>query len=205
MMRLADGAGEVSSWDYSDYYGLTGVEGSTRQWNIKTSAVYGSANGANWELLAVASDVPMRDSAGCWAFDGRGVPNGHTNCNTIASRVAQNAYPFLNNMAGAVSVASGAVLVCEGATITFAKLKLDAAGAGTIKNATFAENGEISVENVQTTDEVVFSGLFDGYATAANVARWTIRENGSITTRRRALVRGNDLRLVRKGICVNFR
>ena len=205
MMRLAEGAGEAASWDYSDYYGLTGVEGGTRQMNIKTSALYGSANGANWELLDLASNVPMRDSTGRWAFDGRGVPNGHTNCNTIASRVAQNAYPFLNNMAGAVSVASGAELVCKGAQITFAKIRLDAAGAGTIRGAAFAAAGELSVENVQTKDEIVFSGLFDGCATAANVARWTIRENGQPTTRRRALVRGNDLRLVRKGICVNFR
>ena len=205
-MRLGEEVGEVASWDYSSYYGTDSQSGvPEQQMIIRSSALYGSANGANWELLDEALNVPKRDNRGLWAFDGRGVPNGHTNCNTIASCVAQNAYPFLNNMAGAVSVASGAVLVCEGATITFAKLKLDAAGAGTIKNATFAENGEISVENVQTTDEIVFSGLFDGCATAANVARWTIRENGSITTRRRALVRGNDLRLVRKGICVNFR
>ena len=107
MMRLAEGAGEAASWDYSDYYGTTGVEGKTKQWNIKTSALYGSANGANWELLDLASNVPMRDNTARWAFDGRGVPNGHTNCNTIATRVAQNAYPFLDNMAGAVSVAPG--------------------------------------------------------------------------------------------------
>ena len=205
MMRLADGADEVSSWDYSDYYGLTGAEGGTRQMNIKTSALIGSANGANWEQLAVASDVPMRDSTALWAFDGRAVTGSHTNCNTIASRVAQNAYPFLNNMAGAVSVAPNAMLVCEGATITFSKIALDADGAGTIRNAAFASDGEISIANAQTRDEISFPGLFDGCGSAANVERWTIRENGGITVRRRALVRGGDLRIVRRGFCVSVR
>ena len=207
MMRLADGAGEVSSWDYSDYYGLTGVEGGTRQMNIKTSALYGSANGANWEQLAVAADVPMRDNKGLWAFDGRSVvtSGGHANCNTIASRVAQNAYPFLNNMVGAVSVASGAVLECLGEQVTFSRLKLDAAGAGIIRGATFATDGEISVENVTTKGEIVFAGLFDGCDATANIGTWTIRENGDITAHRRAFVRGGDLRLVCKGFCVSFR
>ena len=207
MMRLAEGAGEAASWDYSDYYGTTGTEGTTRQWNIKTSALYGSANGANWELLAVAADVPMRADKQLWAFDGRQVvtSGAHTNCNTIASRVAQNAYPFLGNMAGAVSVAPNATLVCEGAQITFAKIKLDAAGAGTIRGAAFAADGEISVENVTTKDEIVFAGLFDGCDATANIGTWDIRENGEITAHRRAFVRGGDLRLVCKGFCVSFR
>ena len=209
MMRLADGADEAASWDYSNYYSATSTTykgGPAWHMNIKTSALYGSANGANWELLAVASNVPMRDSNGIWAFDGRTVNSGiHTNSNTIAARVRQDAYPFLENMAGAVSVAPNATLVCEGATVTFSKIALDVAGAGTIKNATFAANGEISVSNVTTKDDIVFRGLFDGCPTEANVARWTIRENGQVTTRRRTLVRGGDLRLVCKGICVNFR
>ena len=206
MMRLADGAGEAASWDYSSYYGTDSGSGvADQQHIIRSSALYGSANGANWELLDEALDVPKRDNRGLWSFDGRGVALAHTNCNTIASRVGQNVYPFLNNMAGAVSVTSGATLVCEGATITFSKIALDAAGAGTIKNAAFAANGEISVANVQSTAEIVFPGLFDGCDTTANVARWTVRENGSLTTRRRALVRGGDLRLVRKGICISFK
>jgi len=204
-MRLAEGAGEAASWDYSDYYGMTGVAGTTRQYNIKTSALYGSANGANWEQLALAANVPMRADKCQWAFDGRGVPNGHTNCNTIASRVAQNAYPFLNNMAGAVSVASGAVLECQGAQITFSKLKLDAAGAGTIKNAAFAANGEIAVENVQTKDDMVFSSIFAGCTDADNLARWTIRENGNVTSHLRAQVRGGELRLIRNGFVLIYR
>ena len=201
MMRLAEGAGEAASWDYSDYYGTTGVEGTTRQWNIKTSALYGSANGANWELLSLAANVPIRENKQLWAFDGRQVTTtgAHTNCNTIASRVAQNAYPFLPNMSGAVSVASGAVLECQGAQITFSKLKLDAAGAGTIKNAAFAANGEIAVENVQTKADMVFSSLFDGCADVDNLAGWTIRENGKVSTHLRAEVHGGELRLIRNG------
>jgi autotransporter-associated beta strand protein len=202
-MRLADGAGEASSWDYSDYYGLMGTE-DTRQYNIKTSALYGSANGANWEQLAVAADVPMRDNYGRWAFDGRTV-SAHTNCNTIASRVAQNAYPFLNNMAGSVSVAPGAVLVCEGAPIAFSKIKLDAAGSGSIRGATFTEAGEISVENVTMNGEIVFAGLFDDCDATANIGTWVLRENGEITARRKAIVRGSDLRIVCKGFCVSIR
>ena len=208
MMRLADSAGETASWDYSNYYTATSTTssgGSTWQMNIKTSALYGSVNGANWELLAVASNVPMRDNFGYWAFDGRAVNSSHTNCNTIASHAPQNAYPFLSNMAGAVSVAPNATLVCEGATITFSKIALDAAGAGTIKNAAFAANGEISVENVQTKDEIAFVNLFDGCADTSSIERWTVKENGQATTRRRVLVRGGSLRFVRKGICVNFR
>ena len=202
MMRLAAGT-EAASWDYANEHGSSNSSADKRTWVIRSSALYGSANGANWEFLADAPDVPSRTYENYWAFDGRGISN-HTNCNTIASRV-QGAYPFLGNMAGAVSVAPGATLECQGAPVTFSKLALDAAGAGTIRGAAFAASGEISVANVTTKDDIVFSGLFDGCATAANVARWTVRENGQVTTRRRTLVRGGDLRLVRKGICMNFR
>ena len=168
--------------------------------------MYGSANGANWELLAVASNVPMRESKGSWAFDGRTVNSGeHTNSNTIAACVPQNAYPFLGNMAGAVSVAPGATLVCEGATVTFSKIALNVSGAGTIKNAAFAANGEISVANVSSEDVITFEGLFDGCDTAANVANWNIRENGTPSTRYRAYVRNGALRLVCKRLCISFR
>ena len=208
MMRLAEGVEEVSSWDYANYYHATSSAGEgkpTWQMNIKTSALYGSANGANWELLDLASNVPMRAELGRWAFDGRVVTGSHTNCNTIASHVAQDSYPFLDNMAGAVSVASGAVLECQGAQITFSKLKLDAAGAGTIRGAAFAANGEISVENVQTKDSVVFEGLFDGCADEANVVGWTLRVNGTVTSRRTASVRGGTLRIEPKGLIMTLR
>ena len=203
MMRLSEGAKEVASWDYSDYYGSKGKEGETRQENIKTSALYGSANGANWELLDIAEDVTLRDDYGRWAFDG-GAVSSHTNCNTIASRV-QNVYPFLENMAGSVSVASGATLVCKGAPIAFSKIRLDAAGAGTICGAAFAEDGEISIENVQTNDEIIFRGLFDGCTDEGNISGWTILINGNVTSRRSAQVCGGNLRIVGKGFCISLR
>jgi hypothetical protein len=201
MMRLADGAGEASSWDYSDYYGKTTE--TTSNYNIKASALYGSANGANWELLDIAKDVTLRGK-GQWAFDGRGVPNGHTNCNTIASRVL-NVYPFLENMAGSVSVAQGATLVCKGAPIAFSKIRLDAAGAGTICGVAFAEDGEISIENVQTNDEIIFRGLFDGCTGEGNISGWTILINGNVNSRRSAQVCGGNLRIVGKGFCISLR
>ena len=205
MMRLSNGADEVASWDYSDYYGLEGSEGGTRQMNIKTSALYGSANGANWELLAVAANVPMREKKGLWAFDGRTIAGEHANCNTIEARVGQNVYPFLEKMAGTVSVAPGATLICEGAPVAFSKIALDAIGAGTIKNASFAADGEIFIENAQNKDKIAFSGLFDGCDSESNLERWTIREDGNLSVRLRAVVRGGNLRLVRKGFFVSFR
>ena len=203
MMRLADGAGEVASWDYADYYGTTDGVGS-QPYNIKTSALLGSANGADWELLDVAENVPMRNAHACWAFDGRVASVAHTNCNVIASHV-QGSYPFLSNMAGAVSVAPNATLECKGATVTFSKLRLDAAGAGTIRGAAFAANGEISVENVATKSSVVFEGLFDGCSDETNVAGWTLRVNGAVTSRRTATVRGGTLRIDPKGLIMTLR
>ena len=108
-------------------------------------------------------------------------------------------------MAGSVSVAPGAVLVCEGAPIAFSKIKLDAAGSGSIRGATFTEAGEISVDNVTMDGEIVFAGLFDGCEAVANIGTWVIRENGEITARRKAIVRGSDLRIVCKGFCVSIR
>ena len=204
MMRLGDGAGEVVSWDYADYYGTK--DGETREmYNIKTSALYGSANGANWELLDLAENVPMRSQHAYWAFDGR-TANGstHTNCNTVASRV-QGVYPFLGNMAGSVSVASGATLECQGAAVTFSKVRLDAAGAGTIRGAAFAAGGEISVENVETKGVIAFNGLFDGCSGEENVADWTIRVNGSVTSRRRASVRNGTLLIEPMGLIMTIR
>ena len=51
----------------------------------------------------------------------------------------------------------------------------------------------------------MFSSLFDGCADADNLARWTIREDGKVTTHLRAQVRGGDLRLIRNGFCLIYR
>ena len=202
-MRLADDAADAVSWDFANRYKSTDSDENPGA-GIRSSTLYGSANGVDWEVLDSADEVPLRTSANQWAFDGRGVTGSHTNCNTIAAHV-QNAYPFLGNMAGALSVASGATLVCEGAATTFSRLKLDASGAGTIRGATFAENGELSVENVQPDDSLVFAGLFDGCSAEANIAGWTIRENGAVTSRRTASVRGGTLRILRKGLLISIK
>ena len=201
-MRLADNAGDAQSWDYADVQSSKG-DLKAQGMCIKDSSLYGSANGVDWELLDEANDVPIRQYDYSWVLDGRVVGGSHTNCNTIAAYVPQNAYPFLGNMSGAVSVASGATLVCEGATVTFSKLKLDASGAGTIRGAAFAANGEISVENAQSG--VVFAGLFDGCADETNVAGWTLRVNGAVTSRRTATVRGGTLRIDPKGLIMTLR
>ena len=203
-MRLADNAGDAQSWDYANV-NSAGSDINGKGFCTKDSSLYGSANGVDWELLDEANDVPIRQYDYSWVLDGRVVGGSHTNCNTIAAYVPQNAYPFLGNMSGAVSVASGATLVCQGATTTFSKLKLDAAGAGTIRGAAFASNGEISVENVETKDSVVFAGLFDGCADETNVAGWTLRVNGAVTSRRTATVRGGTLRIDPKGLIMTLR
>ena len=202
-MRLADGTGDVVSWDYANAYS-TASDAKSQSFGVRSSTLYGSANGADWERLDDADAVPLASGSYSWAFDGRRSSTGHTNCNVIASHV-QAVYPFFENMVGAVSVAPTAMLVCQGTPVSFSKLALDAAGAGTIKNAIFAANGEISVANVQTKDEIAFTNLFDGCTDTSNIEKWSVKENGQSTTRRRVLVRGGDLRLVRKGICMNFR
>jgi len=206
-MRLADGAGEAVSWDYANTFGV-GNDFGGQVLGVRSSTLYGSANGVDWESLAVADEVPLAAAGGyCWVFDGRRSDDTrgvHTNCNTIASH-AQAVYPFLSNMAGAVSVASGAVLECQGAPITFSKLKLDAAGAGTIRGASFAAEGELSVENVSSKDEIVFTGLFDGCENASRVANWTLFENGVETAKRKAVVSNGELRIISKGLCISFR
>ncbi len=203
-MRLADNTGNVvSSWDYANLFGVSSDEGN-QMFGVRSSTLYGSANGANWEILDEADDIPLPIESYGWAFDGRRSSNGHTNCNIIASHV-QSVYPFFENMAGVLSVASGATLVCRGAPVVFSRIVLDASGAGTIKNATFAAAGEISVENAGAENEIAFPGLFEGCVDVSNVEKWVVKENGQITARRKVFVRGGTLRFVRRGLCVSVR
>ena len=56
MMRLAEGASPAVSWDYSNIYGKTSSV-DLQSFNVRSSTLYASASGTDWEEVAVADRV----------------------------------------------------------------------------------------------------------------------------------------------------
>ena len=202
MMRLAEGASPAVSWDYSNIYCTTSRE-DLQSFNVRSSTLYASASGTDWEEVAVADRVEYPDAEYAWVFHGGKASSGHTNCNTIASHV-QGEYPFMENVAS-FSVAAGAVIEGRGAPVIVSDVRLDAsAGAGTFRNIVFAENGMLEIANATGDSDIVFEKLFDSCPTASNLASWAISVNDENTTKT-VVVSNDGLALRKRGLRVIIR
>ena len=199
MMRLADGAESAASWDYANVHGSSSSP-EKQCYNVRSSTLYGSADGTEWELLSIADNISYPVTDYSWVFDGRESTVGHTNCNSIARQV-QNVYPFMEHV-GTVSVARDAVVEGRGAPVVLSRIRLDAAaGAGTFRNIEFAQSGTLVFENVPRGSTVSFERLFDGCPSAANLVSWTKHVNGA-ESRRSVGVRDGSLVLRTRGLYI---
>ena len=111
-------------------------------------------------------------------------------------------YSVLNNVSD-ISVTGGATLEAEG-DVTLSKLTVDATEAGTVRGFAFAESGTLDVKNL-SGNSAVLPVTVEG-ASASNVAKWTLRVNGEVTTKMRvSLNESNRLTIFPVGMAIIIR
>ena len=202
VMRLANGAPEIVSYDILSYYNSA----ATNEWP-KVATMEASIDGVNWDLVetnafgeAVAEhnydfSIPLGSSDGSknnsntWFSNGKGITGRTPSKGTtprpgagfpIRGRVANFEMPLQN--VRSVSVAAGATLKTE-TEVLISSLKIDVDGAGTMDGFTFAQNGIINVlsGDVQIDDKtqtIELPGEYVNCTGLENIARWNVEVNG---------------------------
>ena len=199
VMRLANGAPEIVSYDILSYYNNT----ATNDWP-KVATMEASIDGVNWDLVETNDlgevlaehnydfSIPLggsKNNSNKWFSDGKDLtPRTPSKATTprpgagfpIRGRVANFEMPLQN--VRSVSVAAGATLKTE-TEVLINSLKIDVDGAGTMDGFTFAQNGIINVlsSDVQIDDmtqTIELPGEYVNCTGLENIARWNVEVNG---------------------------
>jgi hypothetical protein len=113
-------------------------------------------------------------------------------------------WPVLNNVSS-VSVSSGAVLEALG-EVTIPNLRVDASGAGTIRNFAFAPGGTFDVVNLPQDETIVrLPGTYENCVGFDNLSDWNLTVEGHMVSRYRLKVADGSLWILRRGTVVSFR
>ena len=106
-----------------------------------------------------------------------------------------------------LKVDGGASFVAESSGLAVSRLKFDALrGAGAIKGVEFSEEGDfelVGAESGFSTAEL--GGDFTGSAGLTRLPKWTLRVNGSITSRYVVSTASGKLRVCRRGTAIVLR
>lgn len=114
-------------------------------------------------------------------------------------------YPVLNNCES-VSVAAGAELVCEGEPLNVKGLKVDANGAGTLRNFSLSDMGTIDVSNLKKgVGSTALPGAYDNVSGLEKVSGWTVKENGVVKPRLSARYANGKIWIDRDGLMILFK
>ena len=197
VMRLPEGAGEITSYDIVHYQASTHVR------SVASYFVDGSVDGVHWDRLSTVDPVGSVGS-NYWEFKAGGFGNGgegnevHEGGRSIAS--APVSLPNVLNNVKSVSVAAGAELVCEG-NITISSLELDATlGGGTIKGCNFAESGTLELANLPARRDFAGAGIDIADCRGAdNIRNWTLKVDGKANSLYKLNVAGGKRIVVTKG------
>lgn len=179
LMRLPADATEVASYDVSYEY---------RYWGApKAWALYGSTDGAVWDLLdekSFTGDLPKTNVNAYWLLANQdwSTPEAaavHGGGQAIAGHAASPC-ATLPTVQEHVSVASGATLAFDGAGAPVTKLIVDGVdGLGTISGVMLAADGSIEFANIdRKQQEVSFPADLSGVSGLANLKNWTLAVNG---------------------------
>ena len=219
-MRLTNGAPEIVSYDIESYWNTN----QTNNWP-KIATMEASVDGIHWDLVETNStgavvaeheydfSIPLGgpngNNSNKWYSDGTSQVNWDPTTGTtprpgkgFPMRARADIPTPLANVRS-VSVAAGATLKTYDG-IEISKLKVDAAGAGTIDGFTFAENGTIDV--IDAPREPTFlSGTYVNCSGLENIAGWTLKIDGTVNAKCKVGVRDGKLYFTRPGFIVTFR
>ena len=197
VMRLPEGAGEITSYDIVHYQASTHVR------SVASYFVDGSVDGVHWDRLSTVDPVGSVGSND-WEFKAVDFGSGgegnkvHERGRSIAS--APVSLPNVLNKVKSVSVAAGAELVCEG-NITISSLELDATlGGGTIKGCNFAESGTLELANLPARRDFAGAGIDIADCRGVdNIRNWTLKVDGKANSLYKLNVAGGKRIVVVKG------
>lgn len=218
VMRLPADAPAVVGYDYANMRGTNYGDGYTC---ISNYFVEASLDGCAWTRLKTfeGESAPSTKNGCDWKYSGGDVEvttsSGtvllHPNVNWDPIDPAPSAYPNVMENVGTVSVSGGATLELEPGSrpVVFDDLRVDAkAGAGSIVGFTLAQDGTLTVENLDSKDHEVELPIDISNATdARNVSGWTLVVNGKNVTDKGWRIRsaGGKVSVIRPGMMLLVR
>ena len=202
VMRLPQGAKPVASYDFAPF-----SNGNTRR--ILGYILYGSVDGVNWEVVDddyAANLTSLPSSENIWYFSRTaqtaGTASPHEGGKAIRS-LSQTATAPLAGVRS-VSVAEGAVLEAEYGAAELSSLRIDATGAGTLRNIAFAESGTLDVANLPHGCSVL-PGTYENCTGLENIENWALTFDGGDPRTKRVRCVGGALHIVRSETVLFFR
>lgn len=193
VVRLADGASTVTSYDWALAYGWTSGDKAGFHWTPNVWALEGSVDGIHWENLNPeggdfsinTNECASVATSSTFVYSGKAfVPNNvgpsgyspsrHTGGFPIRG-VSTNSYAVLSNVR-ALQVDSGATLELDGVEATFDEIVVDMTkGGGAIKGAALAEGGMVRLENLSSQDMPQRIALdLSGVSGTDNISSWGV-------------------------------
>ena len=218
-MRLTNGTPEIAYYDLAVRYGQTDTTSVYTNYNIRSWSLLGSTDGWNWNELHSIADSKSDDLDQKFKLPNYSnywmAQNETTSGNTAATKHnTAKLQPISGHLSSpppmplanveSVSVSDGAVLEADG-DITLSSFKVAAnASAGTVKGFALAPNCTIDVADLPARPEsfdlpIAFEGA------SPSDASWTLKVNGSDTTKYKLVVAGDKLRFIVKGMTVILR
>ena len=172
LMRLPNDAAAAKYYDFC-IHSNSQPKNNPSAWTLE-----GSADGIHWYELHCVDNQPTPDVSVKWVFadhlyyESKKYKESGTDGQEIATRPAESISAAFTNT---VQVASGATLEAIG-EVVLSSIKIDAADAGTMDGFSFAEKGELEIENLESGGTV--AGLFTNATDLANLKKWTLSVNG---------------------------
>ena len=164
-----------------------------------------SIDGVHYESLGEATVSTYGSAYRAWAYIQQQVTSGncmtHADAFTLEKTVPTAVLPSPTN--ALVSVASNATLRAEGRVPTLSRLKISAAGAGTIDGFDFAETGTLAVVDAPRGGATLPLQFVDCTG-IRNIKNWTLTVNGEPSSYK-IHVKGSTLEILPPGLMIIFR
>ena len=212
VMRLTNGAPEIVRYDIQ----TAGGSATTNYWP-KIATMEASVDGIHWDLVetnalgAVVENheydfsIPLTCGSNRWFSDGTERVSGQVRPGAGFPIRGRADIPAPLQNVRSVSVDAGATLRTYD-DVTISSLKVDSAGAGTIDGFTFAENGTFDVEAGEDMQRItVLPGSYVNCSGLANVARWSVRFNGTPSDKYIVGVRDGHITLTKRGFVIVYK
>jgi autotransporter-associated beta strand protein len=166
VMRLPVSASPITSYDW-------GYSNENPRRKVKSYTLFGSVDGVDWiELHKVDGIEKVNDKY--WFFAGGIATMDNISPHTGGQAIDSGKVSRLN---ATVSVAAGATLESTGAKLEVSKIRIDANGAGVMRNLSFSANGEIDVLN--HSDGLRFlPGTYEDCEGLENLENYSLSMNG---------------------------
>ena len=166
VMRLPVSSAPIASYDW-------GYSNENPRRKVKSYTLFGSVDGLDWKELDKVDDIgTVADKR--WYFAGVTATMDNISPHTGGKAIDSGSVSRLN---ATVSVAAGATLESTGAKLEVSKIRIDANGAGIMRNLSFLPDGEIDVLN--HCDGLRFlPGVYEDCEGLENLENYAVSFNG---------------------------